>query len=106
MGFEYTFHYIRQHLDTWRGQLVPTAASYNGGPTPIGRWIRAQAGKPMAFVIEEFAYNESRIYARKVSEHMLRYLYLYEDDEAARGAALDALFPVAFDAAIAEDVGY
>lgn len=105
-GFRYSFHYIRRHLDTWKGQLVPTAASYNGGPEPIARWIHQNRGEPMAFLIEEFAYNESRIYCRKVAEHMLRYLYLYEDDPAVRGPLLDALFPVEFDYDIPDDIGY
>ena len=33
-----------------------------------------------AWLIEEFEYNEGRAYGRKVVEHLLRYLYLYEPD--------------------------
>ena len=106
VGFRYSAFYIAKHRDLWNGQLIPTAASYNGGPTPIARWIRQQKGATLPFLIEEFAYNESRIYCRKVAEHTLRYLYLYEDDPEARGRWLDALFPVHVDDQIPEDVGY
>lgn len=108
VGFEYSFFYIRSHYDTWQQQLVPTAASYNGGPEPIGRWMRQsrEVKAPLSFMIEEFAYNESRIYCRKVAEHMLRYLYLYEPDPERRGRYLDELFPVEVDYNIPDDVGY
>ncbi|MEO1270723.1 MAG: transglycosylase SLT domain-containing protein [Myxococcota bacterium] len=106
VGFRYSVFYIDKHRDLWNGQLVPTAASYNGGPTPIARWIRQQKGATLPFLIEEFAYNESRIYCRKVAEHTLRYLYLYENDPVARGRWLDALFPVQVDDQIPDDVGY
>ena len=103
VGFRYSFFYLRKHLEAFRGQIVPTAASYNGGPEPIVKWIGVNKGKPMSFLVEEFAYNESRIYCRMVAEHMLRYLYLYEDDAEVRGKLLDAMFPVEFNADLAVD---
>jgi soluble lytic murein transglycosylase len=106
VSFPYSFFYIKKHFDFFQGQLVPTAASYNGGPEPIARWMRQQAGAPLDRLIEEFAYNESRIYCRKVAEHMLRYLYLYEPDAGARGRWLDALFPVEVSYALPDEIDY
>jgi hypothetical protein len=72
----------------------------------VARWLRDNPEAPLAFLVEEFPYNESRNYSRKVSEHFLRYLYLYERDPAVRGRWLDALFPVVVDRDIPGDVGY
>jgi len=97
VGFPFSFRYLRDHDRGWAGQLVLTAASYNAGPAPVGRWLQAHAGAPLDMLVEEFAYSEARSYARRVAEHTLRYLYLYEPDPARRGPVLDALFPVRVD---------
>jgi hypothetical protein len=57
-------------------------------------------------LIEEFEYNEGRAYGRKVAEHMLRYLYLYEPDAVKRGALLDRMFPLDRAITIPDQVGY
>ncbi len=106
VGFPYSLHYMKVHDRLWHGQLVLTAASYNAGPEPIARWLRENEGAPLVTLVEEFSYSEARAYARKVAEHTLRNLYLYEPDPARRGAVLDRLFPVDVDYAPPEDVGY
>lgn len=97
VGFPFSFRYLRDHNRGWAGQLVLTAASYNAGPAPVGRWLKAHAGAPLDVLVEEFAYSEARSYARRVAEHTLRYLYLYEQDPARRAPVLEALFPARVD---------
>jgi soluble lytic murein transglycosylase-like protein len=106
LGFVYGVHYLAKHRDTFRGQLIAAAAAYNAGPQPVAHWLRESQGAPPAELVEEFVYGEARAYARRVAEHTLRYLYLYEPDAARRGAVLDALYPVAVDYRLPADVGY
>jgi len=106
VGFEYSLFYLGKHNNLWSGLLLPNAASYNAGPAPIGRWLEADKGKPTAFVVEEYAYKEARNYTRRVAEHTLRYLYLYEPDPVRRGKVLDALYPTAPQPAPPKEVGY
>ena len=86
--------------------IVPMAAAYNTGPEPIARWFDESPDASFPWLIEEFAYNEGRNYCRKVAEHFLRYLYVYEDDDARRKELLDKLFPTSRDISIPDDVGY
>ena len=106
VGFEYSLFYLSKHKTVWGGLLLPTAASYNAGPRPVSRWLQAHTGKPTAFVVEEYVYKEARNYTRRVAEHTLRYLYLYEPDAARRAQVLDALYPTAPQPAPPADVGY
>ncbi len=106
VSFRYSFFYLRKLANLFKDQLVFTAASYNGGPKPIARWMDESPGVDLAMLVEEFAYNESRIYCRKVAEHTLRYLYLYESDPEVRGRWLDALFPIKVDYELAKPIDY
>jgi soluble lytic murein transglycosylase-like protein len=106
VGFPFSFFYFKKHLELWRGQLVLTAASYNAGPEPMARWLRENRGADLARLVEQISYSEARNYCRKVAEHTLRYLYLYEPDPKVRGAVLDALFPLEVNAEVPEDLGY
>lgn len=106
VGFRFSGHYMRKLLDTYSGLWVPAASSYNTGPGPIAKWFRKNPDVEFAWLIEEFEYNEGRAYGRKVAEHMLRYLYLYETDPEVRANVLDNLFPLSRDIEIPEDVGY
>lgn len=69
-------------------------------------WFERNPDVSFPWLIEEFEYNEGRSYCRKVTEHMLRYLYLYEDDVERRGQILEKMFPLSRDIEIAEDLGY
>ena len=106
VGFRYSAYYMRKLLDTFGGLFVPTAGAYNSGPQVIAKWFRKNPDAEFAWLIEEFEYNEGRAYSRKVNEHFLRYLYLYEKDDAVRKATLDKIFPLSRDIEIPEDVGY
>ena len=106
VGFPFTFRYMQMHDTLWKGQLTLTAASYNAGPEPIRRWLRENDGADLSFLVEEFSYNEARAYARRVAEHMTRYLYLYESDETTRKALLDRIFPAEVRYDISDDIGF
>ncbi len=103
VGFEYSVYYMRMHLNLWHNNLTFTAGSYNGGPHRIGPWMMRDKDKTMDFIVEEFSFDESRHYARKVAEHTLRYLYLYSPDIDEQLAVIEMLFPREIIAVMPED---
>ena len=92
-GFQYSLFYMKKHLTMWHQNLTFTAGSYNGGPHRIGPWMMRDSDKTMDFIVEEFSFDESRHYARKVAEHTLRYLYLYSESASEQFRVLNMLFP-------------
>lgn len=106
VGFRFSGYYMEKLLEIFDGLFIPMAASYNSGPHVVKRWFERNPEASFAWLIEEFEYNEGRNYCRKVSEHMLRYLYYYEPDEERRKAILDRMFPLSRDIEFPEDVGY
>lgn len=106
VGFRYSGFYMKKLLDTFGGLFVPMASSYNSGPQVVARWFRRNPEASFPWLIEEFEYNEGRAYGRKVGEHLVRYIYLYEKDPEQRAALLDQIFPVSRDIALPDDVGY
>jgi soluble lytic murein transglycosylase-like protein len=106
VGFRYSVHYMQKHLHLWKGHYILAAASYNAGPAPVARWLRTHQGSALPFVVEEFKYNETRTYARRVAEYLLRYLTLYPVPTRERSAILDALFPSEFVLKVPQNVGY
>lgn len=106
VGFRFSGFYMRKLLDLFEGKLVPMAAAYNSGPAPVVEWFGENPDASFPWLIEEFAYNEGRNYCRKVAEHFLRYLYLYNDDESTRRELLRQLFPQSRDITFPEEIGY
>jgi soluble lytic murein transglycosylase-like protein len=106
VGFRYSVHYMQKHLRLWKGHYLLAAASYNAGPSPVAKWVKTHQGRGLPFVVEEFKYNETRTYARRVAEYLLRYLALYPVSNQERGEILDALFPAEFKLRVPTDVGY
>ncbi|RAL24722.1 hypothetical protein DL240_00490 [Lujinxingia litoralis] len=106
VGFRFSAYYMRRLLNVFDQRLVLMAGAYNSGPQVIKRWVDKNPGDDFAGLIEEFEYNEGRNYARKVTEHMLRYLYIYEDDAERRGMWLDRMFPLTREVDLPDDVGY
>lgn len=93
VGFEYSIYYMAMHRARWGGNLAFTAGSYNGGPHRIGPWALRDKGKSLDVVVDEFSFDESRHYTRKVAEHTLRFAYLYAKSEREWIDTLNALFP-------------
>jgi soluble lytic murein transglycosylase len=106
VGFRFSAYYMRKLLNIFGGMYTPMAASYNTGPKPIARWFVKNPEASFPWLIEEFEYNEGRAYCRKVTEHMTRYVYLYEKDPEVRARLLDQLYPVSRDITLPDDVGY
>ena len=100
VGFPFSAFYMAKHQTKWKGQLLLVAASYNAGPSPVARWLRENKDAPLPFLIEEFSYNEARVYTRQVASHTLRNLWLYETNAEHRGEVLDRMFPLAVDYAV------
>ena len=88
VGFRFSGFYMRKLLDTFGGLYTPMTGAYNSGPQVIARWFRRNPEASFPWLIEEFEYNEGRAYARKVTEHLVRYVFMYEQDKETR----DALF--------------
>lgn len=106
VGFRFSAFYMKKLLDTFDGLFVPMATAYNSGPDVVARWFKRNPDATFPWLIEEFEYNEGRAYGRKVTEHLLHYVYLYEKDPARRAQLLDKMFPLSRDITIPEDVGY
>jgi len=73
--------YLREQLNRWQGELIPTIASYNAGPGAVGRW-RQQFGKISSSLdeklfIERIPYEETRRYVKQVFSHAWAYAWLY-----------------------------
>ena len=103
VGFPFSVFYMAKHMKRWRGQLLLVAASYNAGPSPVGRWLRENPGATLPFLVEEFSYNEARVYTRQVASHTLRNLWLYEPDASRRAQILDQMFPVQVNYDVSEE---
>jgi tetratricopeptide (TPR) repeat protein len=106
VGFRFSGFYMRKLLDTFDGLIVPMATGYNTGPQVVAGWFRDHPEVGFPWLVEEFEYNEGRNYGRKVAEHFVRYLYLYEDDDERREELLDRLFPTDRDVDFPAEIGY
>ena len=49
---------------------------------------------PLSQIVDEFSFDESRHYTRKVAEHALRFAYMYATSVEEWREMVDALFPV------------
>ncbi len=106
VGFRYSGFYMKKLMNTFSDLFVPMASSYNSGPQVVARWFKRNPDAEFPWLIEEFEYNEGRAYGRKVGEHMVRYIYLYEKDPEVRAKLLDQLFPLDRHIELPDDVGY
>ena len=79
-----SIRYAAWYLDALRsefsGNVILSMAAYNGGPLLIGQHVRNRPDLPMDLMIEEIGPHESRNYARKVTDHLVRYANIYLDD--------------------------
>lgn len=77
-------YYVSELLHKFHGQGPMAYASYNGGPSNVGRWLRAKAsgGAPLSLdaFVEEIAFEESYRYAKRVTEVSAAYAMLYSGE--------------------------
>jgi soluble lytic murein transglycosylase len=75
-------YYVAELLHKFHGQAPMAYASYNGGPSNVGRWLRAksQQGAPLELdaFIEEIVFDETYRYTKRVVETSAVYAVLYE----------------------------
>ncbi|NUN16080.1 MAG: transglycosylase SLT domain-containing protein [Myxococcales bacterium] len=73
--------YLAALTRRFHGQLPLGMAAYNGGPLLLSFHMKQYPGLTLPESIESLPTHQSRNYARKVVEHMHRYLALYESPQ-------------------------
>ncbi len=86
--------YLAALRDEFEGDLPMAIAAYNGGPRRVAEHLRRHQAVPYDVMMEEIGAHETRNYARKVADHIVRYASLYAGD-VERDALLRALRPPA-----------
>jgi len=86
-------YYVAELLHKFHGQAPMAYGSYNGGPSNIGRWLRAKSkeGAPLeldAFV-EEIVFTETYRYVKRVVEVSAAYSVLYRGELPRWSNAVD-----------------
>jgi len=84
--------YLNALRKEYDGNIILAMAAYNGGPRRISDHLRTVSRLPFDAAIEEIGAHESRNYARKVADHLVRYVEIYATDEE-RKAILSDLIP-------------
>jgi soluble lytic murein transglycosylase len=64
--------YVRELLDKHRGQLAPSLAAYNAGPTSVSRWLPSDSMDADVW-IENIPYAETRGYIQHILEHIVAF---------------------------------
>ncbi len=86
------------YLDALRaefgGNVLLAMAAYNGGPRRVAEHLRLHPDLPFDVLIEEIGAHETRNYARKIADHVVRYATLYASPPE-RAALLESLRPPA-----------
>ena len=80
---------LRREYD---GNIVLAMAAYNGGPRRVSEHMSLVGRVPFDMMIEEIGAHETRNYARKVTDHLIRYVELYASDRE-RSSMLNSLLP-------------
>jgi soluble lytic murein transglycosylase len=64
--------YVRELLDKYRGQLAPSLAAYNAGPSSVLRWLPSDPMDADVW-IENIPYTETRGYIQHILEHIVAF---------------------------------
>jgi soluble lytic murein transglycosylase len=64
--------YVRELLDKYRGQIAPSLAAYNAGPTSVSRWLPSDPVDADVW-IENIPYTETRGYIQHILEHIVAF---------------------------------
>jgi soluble lytic murein transglycosylase len=78
INLQYGTHYFSMLMRRFGYAYPLAAASYNGGPHNVSRWLKNLKDIRLDQFVEHIAFDESRIYAKKVSTHYANYVELYE----------------------------
>ncbi len=70
--------YLEQLIGQF-GRFEYVAASYNGGPTRVSRWIRELPGETIEEWVESIPLSETRLYVQGVYRNMRQYQKLYDE---------------------------
>ncbi len=70
--------YIGGLFRKFRGEILLTAAAYNGGPRAVMRWCDGNGRRPTDEFVELVTYDQTREYAKRVAGIYAHYHYLYE----------------------------
>lgn len=81
--------YIGRLFHKFKEQVPVAAASYNGGPGAVMRWLDAYGDRPVDEYVELISFSQARGYGKKVTETYARYLYLYEGEVYEQPLELD-----------------
>ena len=76
--------YLGALVKKFHGQIPFAVGSYNGGPMLWERHMGKQKGVELDRMVDDLGTHECRNYTRRVLEHFLRYLAIYESPKRAR----------------------
>jgi soluble lytic murein transglycosylase len=68
--------YLGELAQRFNGRLAPAIASYNAGPTAVGRWI-GEPSKDEDEWVEDIPYEQTRSYVKRVLRSLHVYAVLY-----------------------------
>lgn len=75
--------YLRTLLDRFQGDVLKTAAAYNGGEAAADRWIAQTAGDDPDVFVEAITYRETRDYVKRIIGNYAEYERLYGHNRTA-----------------------
>ena len=78
INLQYGTHYFSMLMRRFGYSYPLAAASYNGGPHNVSRWLKNLKDIRLDQFVEHIDFDESRMYAKKVSTHYANYVELYE----------------------------
>ncbi len=70
-------HYLGELSRRFDGRLSAAVASYNAGPTAVGRWIAAEGQRDDDEWVEAIPYEQTRGYVKRVLRSLHAYQVLY-----------------------------
>jgi soluble lytic murein transglycosylase len=76
INVEFGVFYLKEQLDTFKGNKYAALAAYNAGPGASAAWMKSSGGDPDLFV-QAIEYNETQTYVRKIYEQYQVYAAIY-----------------------------
>ncbi|OQY21815.1 MAG: hypothetical protein B6I35_07620 [Anaerolineaceae bacterium 4572_32.2] len=78
VSLRFGVYYLAQQRDRFDGRLDVALAGYNGGPANAQHWLES-AGDDADLFLELIQFSETRLYVRRIKEHLAVYQALYGD---------------------------